>query len=113
MEEDIKELKEALEEVSCCSYHDEMCLKAIEYINKLEKENKELKEQIKDLKDIQQQICNEELITQEYVTKNYIPKSKIEDKIKEFEETKLCGGEIHQAVVETEIRILKSFLEGK
>ena len=34
MNDEIKEILEALEQVACCSYHDKMCKKAIEIIKK-------------------------------------------------------------------------------
>lgn len=48
----------------------------------IEKQQKE----IEDLKDVQQQICNEELLTQEYVQNNYIRKDKIREKMKHYQE---------------------------
>ena len=46
------------------------------------------KEELEDLKDVQQQICNEELLTQEYVQNNFISKDKIRNKIKNLEKSK-------------------------
>lgn len=43
----------------------------------IEKQSKELEQ----LKDIQQQICNEELIEEKYVKENYVAKGKIKAKI--------------------------------
>lgn len=51
-------------------------------LNLIEKQQKE----IEDLKEVEQQICNEELITQDYVTKNYISKNKIRELIKNDKE---------------------------
>lgn len=47
------------------------------YIEKLEKELHKQRKEIEDLKDVQQQICNEELLTQEYVQNNYIRKDEV------------------------------------
>ena len=79
-------------------------------IEELEKENKELKETYINPSQAKLMYYDAKKGT-EVILQGFIPKSKIEDKIKELEETKLCGGKIHQAVVETEIEILKELLE--
>lgn len=42
--------------------------------------------------------------------KNFIPKSRIKEKIEELEDIKLCGNNIHFAVTESKINLLKELL---
>lgn len=53
-------------------------------LNLIEKQRKEIEE----LKDIQQKICNEELLEQEYVKEYFIAKDKIKSKIEEFKKVR-------------------------
>lgn len=42
--------------------------------------------EIEELKDIQQEMCEKEIINQKHIKENYISKDKIREKIKELEE---------------------------
>ena len=43
MNDEIKEILEALDNTACCPYHDDMCKKAKNYITNLQQENEDYK----------------------------------------------------------------------
>lgn len=76
------------------------------YVETLIEENKELKEKNKELEEEDVKIRAKFILQLD----NYIPKSKVEEKIEELENIKLCSDEFFKVITENKIKLLQSLL---
>ena len=67
-----------IEEHNCIGCREDACEIVLNIVNRQQKE-------IEDLKDIQQEMCEKEIINQRYIKENYIHKDKIREAIKNRE----------------------------